>query len=202
MHYVELHLGPMFSGKTSHLNQLASRTLAVGHTVELWLPPMSEAGRVNAQKSQKVTHIPDNVPIHYLEDAQLTADFLQSLHYPEEKIDVVLIDETHFFAREPLLQLLLSNLPANHPYAQSEFHCFGLNGTYQLTAWPTISALLPIATKITHYQANCSRCGYKVKAGFSHLKELHPKNDAIKIEGGSDLYEALCYQCISKLQDK
>jgi thymidine kinase len=200
MHHIELHLGPMFSGKTSHLNQLASRTLAVGHTVELWLPPMSEAGKQNAQKSQDVMRMPKGVVMRYMDSSQLTEAHLQQLHTADAKpIDLVLIDETHFFSPEPLVAFLLTPLEADHPYAKSEFHCFGLNGTYQLSPWPTISQLLPLASKIHHYQANCSRCGHKVKAGFTHLK-VKPSTDAnLKIEGGSDLYQALCHNCFALL---
>lgn len=199
MHYIELHLGPMFSGKTSHLNQLASRTLAVGHSVELWLPILSDEGISNAQKSKDISFIPKNVIVRHLKDHQINIDYLRSLHKKlSHCVDIVLIDEIHFFQHENLVNLFLSDIDTDYPYARAEFHCFGLNGTYQLTPWSTISELVPLASKITHYQANCSQCGYKVKAGFSHLKKKIIAKNTLKIEGGSDLYEALCHKCMAK----
>ncbi|NIZ40952.1 hypothetical protein PVA45_05490 [Entomospira entomophila] len=196
MHYVALHLGSMFSGKTSHLNHLASQTLAVGHSVELWLPPLSEEGQKNHEKSKEVSLLPKGVTVRYLQSSDITVKKLAELHTQLYQVDLVLIDETHFFDGDTLVQLFTQPLPANHPYASTIFHCFGLNGTYQLTPWPTISQLIPLASKIHFYRANCSRCGHSVKAGFSHLKRQ--TSDQIKIEGGSDLYEALCHNCMGK----
>jgi thymidine kinase len=198
MVYIELHIGPMFSGKTTALNNIASRTIAVGHRVELWLPTLSAEGQENALKNDQVSLLHPQVTVRKLTDEQLTAEYIAHLTPHEEEVGVVLIDEVHFFNDKILFNFFRTMHAHPCAYQHAHFFCFGLTGTYKLTPWPTINTLIPLAVKIRHYRAICAVCGRPTLASFTRM--LHPDAtqliDSERHEGGSDVYQAVCENCI------
>jgi thymidine kinase len=96
-----------------------------------------------------------------------------------------------------------------------------LNATYDQTMFPSISAVVPHATKVVFFQALCDRCGDK--AVYSFLKErtkpssknTNTDKDSKEIKeedaseesktespvclGEKDLYEARCFHCNTEL---
>ncbi len=198
MVYIELHIGPMFSGKTTTLNNIASRTIAVGHRVELWLPTLSVQGQENALKNDQVSLLHQSVTVRKITDEQLTPAHIANLTSINKEVGVVLIDEVHFFNDQALFHFFRTMHTVPSAYKNAHFFCFGLTGTYKLTPWPTINTLIPLAVKIRHYRAICAVCGRPTLASFTRM--LHPDPaqivDSERHEGGSDIYQAVCENCI------
>lgn len=178
---LDIVLGPMFSGKTTHLlrellvaSELGLKVLYINHTFD-------KRGDVFS------THHPllmskNNTNIEFTS--------LESLKgVRKEEYDVIGIDEAQFFDK--------------YLYEFCKTHCdtykrhiivSGLDGDSNREKFGHVLDLIPIADSVNKLKSYCLNCGpKKTKAVFTHRIDQFD-TDKVKV-GGKDKYQPLCREC-------
>ena len=178
--YLELIIGPMFSGKTSEILSLTKQ-----YTLSKMSPCVinySEDTRYHDRMLS--THDKNMIPCIntlHLRDI-LTTDNIQ-------KYSVFLINEGQFFP--DLYESVLSLVDKHHKIV----HVCGLDGDFQRNEFGQLLKLIPICDNIIKKTAICSVCEDGTKALFSHRLS---KETEIKVIGSSN-YIPVCRKCYMKL---
>lgn len=168
---ITLILGPMFSGKTSELIRLGTRSKIAGKKVVLLRPKTDIRPHLT---HSRLNHSLDEFFVDRVTDKDLT------------NYDVICIDEGQFFK-------------GSFVYDVNMFACkgkiiivSGLNGTSELKSFENIQGLIPLAEEIIKLNAICTECGSEYGT-FSYYKAGN-KTEDIKV-GDSHDYTALCRKC-------
>ena len=132
--YLELHLGPMYSGKTSVLIDAANASRS-----SIFIIP-ELLGRFDSHTSH------NNVTIR----AKVVAK-LMSVRKELEAFSTIVIDEAQFFP--DLQEFVLACIDAGQSVIVG-----GLNGNVLLEKMGSINDLVPFADKIVHHQSRCHFC--------------------------------------------
>jgi len=174
--YLEIILGPMFSGKTSELikiyNKNSDNTVAINYL-----------GDQRYDDKKLSTH--DKQMIDCIQATKLN-DINQ---YPEIiNKNIILINEGQFF---PDLTEFVIDMVENK--YKTVYVC-GLDADFQKNKFGNILDLIPICDKVRKLQGKCSECYYS-NSIFSH--RITQENNQIVI--GSDNYKPLCRKCYNKL---
>ena len=179
---ITLILGPMRAGKSTELLRRIQRCQAgANKTLKRVLVIIPERD-TRCDAAQIVTHDRDRSA-----PALRTARLCDVLEQARQQSNTVFVDEVQFFAADDVYEFALK-LCATH-----ELVFVGLSGRFDLTPWPAVSVLLPLATDVHFLRAVCNRCGQE--ATTTHLK-----GDATQIgEDGvlinDSAYESLCLRC-------
>ncbi len=178
--YLEIILGPMFSGKTSRIINLYKQykildtnVLVINHTSD------------NRYGSDVNLYSHDNIKI-FCYKYNYIKDMINSHFDLLNKSNVViLINEGQFF--EDLYNSVdyLVNIMNQHVYV-----C-GLDGDYKTNKFGQIIDLIPKCDKVYKLTSICSECNDGTKAIFSHRKTIEKQQKII----GSDNYQPLCRKC-------
>jgi thymidine kinase len=170
--YLELTLGPMFSGKTSHLITLYKQYKLSGMSV--CVVNYSEDTRYS--EHDLVSH-----------DGQ-KIECTKSLELKNIPLDynVYLVNEAQFFGD---LVETVKNWVEIH---KKIVHCSGLDGDYKRRPFGHILELIPLADTINKTHAICMGCRNGTPAIFT--KRLIESDD-IKVIGGSESYMPVCRNC-------
>lgn len=175
---VTLKLGPMRASKSTELLRLERRA-TLGRRRALVLVPQRDT---RVAVDEVTTHDRDrSVP------AQRVERLCDVLRQPLDNVDTVLVDEVQFFEPQDARDFVLA-LRYTH-----QLVLFGLNGRADLSPWPTISALLPLATAVELLSAVCMRCG--ADASTSHYRGDAAQMGADGVCIGDTQYESLCLRC-------
>ena len=173
--FLEIILGPMFSGKTTHLVDLYNAYNDTGHKV--LAVNFSEDKRYH--DTMLSTHDKIMIPC-------LFADKISDLFHELLVFDTILINEGQFF---PDLYDVVVKLVDIH---KKRVHICGLDGDFKRNKFGNILDLIPICDSVTKLQSKCHSCSNN--AIFSH--RITKEKQQIVI--GSDNYVPLCRVCYQK----
>jgi thymidine kinase len=170
-------IGPMFSGKSTRILQLASRYASID------MPCMVIKPRIDNRydPSLVVTHDLGTTPC-------LVIDRLMNI-LPQmlEEAQVIIVEEAQFFPD------LLSFVTRQVYMEQKRVYVVGLSGDADCRSFGQILDCIPMADTVEMLKALCRRCANGNEASFTH-RLAGPPDQQILI-GGADRYEALCRPC-------
>jgi len=174
--YLEIAIGPMFSGKTTHLIQAYKKYTYIGKRVIV----LNYAEDKRYHDTMLSTH--DKIMIPCMQTTKIrdiwnTREFMNS--------DVVLINEGQFFA--DLFDAVLEMIDG----LKKKVYICGLDGDFKRGKFGSILDLVPHCDKVIKLQSLCSSCKNGKSAIFSH--RLTQEDSQILI--GSDIYIPLCRKC-------
>ena len=174
--YLEIILGPMFSGKTTRLIERYKAYTYIGKRVVV----------VNYSLDKRYSHT--MLSSHdRIEIPCIFADSLMETAFTTEVIDadVVLINEGQFFA---------DLVPAVHQMIDKQkkhVYVCGLDGDFRRERFGTILDLVPFCDRVEKLSAFCAQCRNGIPAIFSN--RITAESSQVVI--GSDNYRPLCRAC-------
>jgi thymidine kinase len=174
--YLELIIGPMFSGKTKYLVNLYNN---YGFGSNNTVVAINYIGDKRYHDSMISTHDNLTIPCIFAENLN---DIL--LDQSVQSANIILINEGQFF---PDLVETVMLLVEKY---EKIVHICGLDGDFKRQKFGALLDLVPFCNKITKLLANCSLC--KSPALFSH--RVTNETTQIIIGGSSD-YMPLCRNC-------
>jgi len=175
--YLELILGPMFSGKTTRIIDLYNKFYQSSN-----IKVINYSGDTRYHSSMLSSH--DKVMIPCIFTTTLS-DVCEEKHLDD--IDIILINEGQFF---PDLYETVTTLVETHK--KKVFVC-GLDGDFKRNKFGALLDLIPISDSVIKLTAKCKEC--QQNAIFSH--RLTQENEQVVI--GSDNYVPLCRHCYSRM---
>ena len=183
--YLELIIGPMFSGKTSHLISLYKLYKVANKNVCV----INFCDDKRYSGNGMSTH--DNTSINCIFTKTLESLDIKNIG---ETYDVILINEGQFFDDLYDVTLKLVEL-----YQKIVYIC-GLDGNYQREPFQNYSLmrLIPICDNVIKKHAICKNCNNGTSAIFSH--RITDNTNEISI-GGSEQYIPVCRSCYLDLND-
>lgn len=179
--YLEIILGPMFSGKTSKLIDIYKQYRFCNISVLV----VNHADDNRYDKSQMTTHDGSKIDC---EKWNNLADFLKhhSVQLMDDEPVVVLINEGQFFPDLYSSVKTLVNLYKAHVYV-----C-GLDGDFKREKFGQLLDLIPLSDKVQKLTSLCVQCKNGTRAIFSH--RITNETDQ-KLIGSSESYIPLCRKC-------
>ena len=169
--YLEIIIGPMFSGKTTYLVNLYNNYINTNKSVIV----------INYEEDKRYhnhmlsTHDLTTIPCVF---TTKICDVLTDL-----SADIILINEGQFF---PDLFETVTLLVENHGKI---VHVCGLDGDFKRQRFGTLLDLIPLCDTIIKLNAKCNIC--KDPALFSH----RVTNETLQVVIGSSNYMPLCRKC-------
>ena len=170
--YLELILGPMFSGKTSKLVEIYNQCIYCN--IEVLVLNHDIDNRYN--KNMLCTHDGKEIPCFKISDLN-NSDF--------KKAQVILINEGQFFQN-----LYTCVKDWVDTYKKHVYIC-GLDGDFKRDCFGEILYLIPLCNKVSKLNSLCAKCKNGKHALFSN--RISCENEQIKV--GSDNYQPLCRKC-------
>ena len=171
MGYLELILGPMFSGKSSRLIQIIRKYRTLNQKM-LIIKPIIDNRYSNT--SNIITHDKIIEPC-------MSCNNLDSVTNIIDKYDIILIEEGQFF--EDIYEYVVEWCKSKTVYIA------GLNGDANKHLFGNLHKLIPHADEIIFLKALCKVCNDGTLAVFT--KKSITNNNIIEV-GGSELYSAVC----------
>ena len=174
MGWIEVVVGPMFSGKSEELIRRLRRAEIARQRVQIFKPAIDARYTANEIVSHSGLGIPsDNV--------LKAADIMEKL---SPRTEVIGIDEAQFLGMEVVdVVVRLADMGKRIIIA-------GLDTDYLGRPFHPMPELLAIADEITKDLAICMRCGNPAK----HTQRLVASEDLIVV-GAAGMYEARCRRC-------
>jgi thymidine kinase len=170
--YLEVILGPMFSGKTTRLIEHYKAYKRIGKKI------------VALNYSLDVRYSTTNLSSHdHVEIPCVFADNLSREKWIDA--DVILINEGQFFG--DLVSSVIEMVEMEHKHV----YVCGLDGDFRRCKFGTILDLIPYSDRVEKLRAFCSICLDGTMAVFSHRVSSEKQQVVI----GSDNYAPLCRQC-------
>lgn len=167
-----INVGPMFSGKTTALQQQGTKHIRAKQKT-IFLKPYFDN---RFSDNYIVSHDGFKVPAVNIDDTLLIAEALHS--------DVILVDEVQFLPDtiiEDLWELIRLG---------KTIYCSGLDTDYKGNGFNTTMQIMAIADKINKFTAICKTCGKD--ATLSSKKE----DNGMRVELGADeAYFPVCKEC-------
>ncbi len=174
MGWIEVIVGPMFSGKSEELIRRLRRAEIARQRVQIFKPVIDQRYASNEIVSHSGLGIgSDNV--------RSAAEVLQKV---EARTEVVGIDEAQFLGEE-LVEVCTKLADMGKRVIVS-----GLDTDYLGRPFEPIPRLLAVAEEITKLLAICMRCGNPAV----HTQRLVASDDLIVV-GAAGMYEARCRRC-------
>lgn len=175
--YLELFIGPMFSGKTTHLIQCYKQYHYIGKKVCV----INYKDDTRYHDSMLSTH--DKMMIPCIQTHSIRGVMDKAL-----SAEVVLINEGQFF--HDLYDCVLEMVERYN----IKVYISALDGDFKRKKFGGILDLIPYCDKVSKLNALCSSCKNGTKALFSH--RVSSENEQIVI--GVDNYIPVCRSCYQK----
>ena len=172
--YLEMWLGPMFSGKTTQLIQVYKKYSYIGKRIIV----INYAEDKRYHDTMLSTH--DRTMIPCIQSMQL-----ENVKDQLIEADVVLINEGQFFA--DLYDVVLHLVDV----CKKRVYICALDGDFQRNRFGRVLDLISYCDKVTKLHALCAQCKNGNPALFSH--RITTEESQIVI--GSDNYVPLCRSC-------
>ncbi|HKW87348.1 MAG TPA: thymidine kinase [Candidatus Acidoferrales bacterium] len=174
MGWIEVIVGPMFSGKSEELIRRLRRAEIARQRVQIFKPAIDQRYSANGIVSHSGLEIPSG----------LIENGTQILEKVEARTEVVGIDEAQFLG-EGLVEscMRLADLGKRVIVA-------GLDTDFMGRPFEPMPLLLVKAEEITKLLAICARCGNPA----THTQRLVASEDLIVV-GAGGMYEARCRRC-------
>jgi thymidine kinase len=192
--YLELILGPMFSGKTSRIVEIYKQctfcnisVTVINHTIDNRyddeLLSTHDKVKIPCIKTERLSDV-------WAESIDLEDD-LSNIHRVEEKFkvatsDVILINEGQFF--EDLYEIVVEMLKQN-----KKIYICGLDGDFERKRFGQVLDLIPLCDKVTKLTSLCSLC----KNGTPGIFSMRLTQETDQTVVGSDNYIPVCRKCYS-----
>lgn len=172
MGFVELYIGPMFSGKTSLLLSKVSQ-----HKDNIFVITHSSDTRYG--KNKLISHDKTSAP------ASVACASLMPLLFSEElkKTSYIAIEEAQFFGDTVEFVKYVTEVLDKHVFVA------GLDGDFKMNPFRTVTDLIPFADVVLKLCARCCIC--KSSAPFT-MRIV--KSDEQVLVGAADLYQPVCRQ--------
>jgi thymidine kinase len=199
--YLELILGPMFSGKTSRIVEIYKQcefcnisVTVINHTIDNRyddeLLSTHDKVKIPCIKTERLSYVwSDSINI----EPKIHEDErdLNSIPHVQQKIkvatsDVILINEGQFF--EDLYEVVVEMLKQN-----KKIYICGLDGDFERKRFGQILDLIPLCDKVTKLTSLCSLCKNGTPGIFS-MRLTHETDQTVV---GSDNYIPVCRKCYS-----
>ena len=172
--YLELWLGPMFSGKTTQLIQIYKKFTYIGKRVVV----INYAADTRYHETLLSTHDQVMIPC---KQAMTLSEAKEAM----TAADVILINEGQFFP--DLYDTVLEYVERHNKMV---FIC-ALDGDFQRNRFGRVLDLIPFCDRVSKLHALCSQCRDGSPALFSHRITCEEGQVVI----GSDNYVPLCRSC-------
>ena len=172
--FLEIILGPMFSGKTTRLIEIYNRykhtkqnVIAINYTLD-----------TRYDDNMLSTHDKIKIPCVFTED-------IASLLDKEDikNADIILINEGQFF------QDIVSTVKTLVEKMNKKVYICGLDGDFERNKFGNLLELIPFCDNVTKLHSNCHSCS--ADAIFSH----RTSQEAGQVVIGSLNYVPLCRKC-------
>lgn len=181
--YLEIIIGPMFSGKTSKLLEIYKQyaycnvaTFVINHSMD-----------TRYHETKMSTHNKEMIPCNQCNTLYSLLEPSSGPGDPPMNLDacsVVLINEAQFFPDlHDFVTMLLSK-------GKKVYLC-GLDGDYKRHKFGTILDLIPLCDKVTKLKSLCGIC----KDGTSAIFSMRMCGDTQQTLIGSDNYVPVCRMC-------
>lgn len=180
--YLELILGPMFSGKTTQIIQIYNNYTYIGKKVAV----INFAEDTRYHDTMLSTHDRKMIP------CILSDNIIDNWTNPANKdyteinaADVILINEGQFF--KGLKEIVLNMVEQQNKIV----YICGLDGDFKREKFGQMLELIPYCDKVSKLTSLCSQCRNGKKALFSS----RVSNETEQVVIGSDNYKPLCRTC-------
>lgn len=174
--YLEIILGPMFSGKTSKLTEIYKQCMFCSIPVAV----INYALDTRYHDTMMSTHDKHMIPC--IQSMSLAP--MWETNAQVRGADVILINEGQFF--EDLYPAVESMLKAG-----KKIYISGLDGDFQRKKFGQILDLIPLCDKITKLTSLCSIC----KTGEPGIFSMRLTSETQQTLIGSDNYAPVCRTC-------
>lgn len=173
--YLEIILGPMFSGKTSRLIEIYKKCVFCRMNVSVINHVIDNRYDNNLLSSHDLVKIPC-----------IKTDNLASLFEDVSVLDseVILINEGQFFGD-------LYSFVSNMLQRNKKIYVCGLDGDFKRQKFGEMLDLIPLCDKVTKLASLCSICKDGTEGIFS--KRLTGETSQTVV--GSDIYIPVCRKC-------
>lgn len=177
--YLEIIMGPMFSGKTTRIIELHKQYTYCNIPVIL----INHVSDVRYGENNMITTHDQ----HSIKGYQTSClkDFITLNEQLYSNSRAILINEGQFFP--DLYETVLRMVEKDG----KRVHIAGLDGDFKRNLFGSLNTLIPVADKITKLFALCAICKNGSKALFSHRIV---ENDS-QVMVGSSIYQPLCRKC-------
>lgn len=174
MGWIEVVVGPMFSGKSEELIRRLRRAEIARQRVQIFKPAIDERYAVN----EIISHSGLGIPSDNVTKAE------EIIGKVQPRTEVIGVDEAQFLG-EGVVEVCtqLANLGKRVIVA-------GLDTDYRGRPFEPMPRLLAVAEEITKLLAICVRCGNPAV----HTQRLVESEDLVVV-GGGGMYEARCRRC-------
>ncbi len=171
--YLEIIIGPMFSGKTTRLINIYNQFYETCN-----IKVINYSGDTRYHSTMLSTHDKVMIPCVFTNRISDVCDQSRLVD-----IDIVLINEGQFF---PDLYETVYELVEVH---KKRVYVCGLDGDFKRKKFGTLLDLVPICDKIVKLFARCDTCGKDAICSYRIT------NDNEQVVIGSDNYVPLCRAC-------
>jgi len=191
--YLELFIGPMFSGKTSKLLEIYKQNIfckipiiVINHSSDIRYHQtlLSTHDKIMIPCIQ-TTHLLNIWNYDNLEDP--IDEELMNIHFQFREANVVLINEGQFFP--DLIQCVEELLKE-----KKKIYICGLDGDFERKKFGEILDLIPLCDKVTKMSSLCGIC----KNGTLGIFSLRLTQEKEQFLIGSDNYIPVCRECYEK----
>lgn len=173
--YLELIVGPMFSGKTTRLIEHYKAYKFIGKKIVV----------INYELDVRYS----NVALSSHDRIEIPCIFSKTLDYSLwQDADIILINEGQFF--EDLMTSVLTMIEVHN----KRVYVCGLDGDFKRQRFGGMLDLIPYCDRVEKLNAFCSLCRDGTLAIFSH----RVSGEATQIVIGADNYMPLCRGCYKK----
>ena len=192
--YLELFIGPMFSGKTSKLLDIYKQCKFCN------IPVTVINHKIDNRYDDELLSTHDQVKIPCLQACELNNIwFCQGIdnvykksiyekdlwaHNAVRESDVILINEGQFFP--DLYEVVVDMLACN-----KKIYICGLDGDFERKKFGQILDLIPLCDKVSKLTSLCSKC----KNGTAGIFSMRLTNETVQTVVGSDNYIPVCRKC-------
>ena len=179
--YLELFVGPMWSGKTTELLKLYKRF----SFCEIPLLAINYLHDDRYSTDTICSHDKVNMPCCTAVELNNISDIINGeVTNVFEKSQVILINEGQFFK-----DLFIWVKIAVEQYHKQVYIC-GLDGDFKRNAFGDLLQLIPLADKVTKLHSLCGGCK-RNEAIFTHRQTSELEQEVI----GTDIYIPMCRKC-------
>jgi thymidine kinase len=172
--YLELILGPMFSGKTSRLVDIYKQCKFCNISVKV----INHI--IDNRYDDELLSTHDKVKIPCIKTNNLSDVWNEEV----KNSDVILINEGQFFP--DLYEVVVDMLSS-----KKKIYICGLDGDFERKKFGTILDLIPLCDKVTKLTSLCSQC----KDGTHGIFSMRLTSEKEQTIVGSDNYIPVCRKC-------
>lgn len=179
--YLELFIGPMFSGKTSKLLEIYKQCKFCNIPVAV----INHSADTRYHNTMLSTHDGNMIPCIQTDEIFNMWNLATNSDLTHAK--VILINEGQFF---PQLARTVADMVSNNKIV----YVAGLDGDFERQKFGEILELIPLCDKLTKFTSLCGLC----KNGTAGIFSKRISNETQQMLIGSDNYIPVCRSCYNR----